>query len=87
MICRQTWYLSTSQMEAVPENDPTAFFLLVKAGDSIPDALAAKYNLEALEAQMAVDTKAVEAAPENKAVSMPPQVKRQKPRLVKKAKR
>ncbi len=85
MIPKHTWYLTTTRMRAVPQDDPDAYFLFVRAGDEIDDAMAEKYDLPALEAHMAASTKAVEAAPENKAVIMPPKVK-QKPRLVKRAK-
>jgi hypothetical protein len=68
----QRYYLN-SKGQAVPEGDPDAQSLLVAAGNEIPLADARRYGLVQEEEEAAAEpqSKAVDAAPANKAVKAP----------------
>jgi len=46
MISSKTYYLTADRQNVVEEGDPKAQFLLVRAGNEIPDAQAEQYGIK-----------------------------------------
>lgn len=77
MRVHERLYWTEDRSRIVREGDPAAVYLLAIPGDDIDDELAAANGITAEPVSKAsYQAKAMEAAPENKAVEMPSQVKR-----------
>lgn len=78
MISDKTLYLSEDREKVVNEGDPKAKFLLVRAGQELPDALAAKHGIGGVKKAAPAPTSPPEPSPASNA--MPPEVKRASPK-------
>ena len=82
IVIRQTLYLTADGTRLVEPDDPEADRLFCKRGDAVSEEALERLGWKRPETKASYQAKAMEAAPENKAVEMPPpQAKRA--RLVK----
>ena len=78
MIATERWYVTEAGDEVVRHGDPRARRLLVAAGSYLDDATARKFGILE-ESKASYQEKAMEAAPENKALEMSAPKPKRKP--------
>jgi hypothetical protein len=69
---RARWCVTADHARLVPETDPAAAYLLAPAGVELPDSVARRYGLPALEEALRASPVLVMAEPEVQAREDPP---------------
>ena len=72
---RQRWWLTAARDRLVPDGDPAARYLFAAPGQTVPEAVAARYGLPALEASEAAGGAAEAEAAEGVKAAEPAAVK------------